>query len=192
MSGLFFLGLLAIWLFAGWIVYMIWRLLGFDTTRKLVWKVVHMMIGVVLLSAWFAAGFWPFAGKKMYYDAQVREMCEKDGGITIYETVTLPANYFNQWGQPNFYDPIGGEYALGNEYTYKENKTMYRDKDPAVSRREYRVFRRDDGKLLGKSITYVRGGGDIPGPWHPSSFRCPKEGGVIPLFVKIFQQSEIK
>ncbi len=192
MSGLFLLGLIALWLFVGWLIYFVWRRFAFKDTRKFSWRLIHAFIGLVLFAAWFGGGFWMSVGKKAYYDAQVNEMCAKDGGIRVFETVKLPAEYFNQWGQPNFYDPTGGEYALGKEYIYKMKKTLYRDKDPAISKREYRVFRREDGKLLGESVSYVRGGGDLPGFWHPSSFRCPKEGGVIPLFVKIFQQSEIK
>jgi hypothetical protein len=28
-------------------------------------------------------------------------------------------------------------------------------------------------KLLGEFVLYRRGGGDLPGPWVPSSYRCP-------------------
>jgi hypothetical protein len=32
-------------------------------------------------------------------DKLVDELCAKDGGIKVYETVTLPKERFNQWGQ---------------------------------------------------------------------------------------------
>lgn len=34
-------------------------------------------------------------GAKAYYDRQVRELCAKDGGVRVYETVTLPAEKCN-------------------------------------------------------------------------------------------------
>jgi hypothetical protein len=171
MSGLFFLGLLAIWLFAGWIVYMIWRLLGFDTTRKLVWKVVHMMIGVVLLSAWFAAGFWPFAGKKMYYDAQVREMCAKDGGINVYETVSLAEDRFDKYGNIGVVDKAHAKPS--DEYYYEVDEIILRKADPTLVKYISKIIRRSDKKTLGMKIRYGRGGGDLPGFGHPSSYYCP-------------------
>ncbi|MBS1186041.1 MAG: hypothetical protein H6R04_59 [Burkholderiaceae bacterium] len=38
-------------------------------------------------------------------DLQVRELCAKDGDIRVYETVVLPPEKFNKWGQVNFYEP---------------------------------------------------------------------------------------
>jgi len=34
----------------------------------------------------------------------------------VYETVELPAEMFNRWGQINFFQPTQGENALGPEY----------------------------------------------------------------------------
>lgn len=33
-------------------------------------------------------------------DQQMEELCKKDGGIRVYETVTLPASDFSNIGQP--------------------------------------------------------------------------------------------
>lgn len=186
MSGLYLIALIAIWLFAGRMIYRVWRYWKpADLTRK----ILHIMIGAVLLSVWFGGAFWEVAGKKMYYDAQVREMCAKDGGVKVYETVELPAEMFNKWGQIEFYHPTQGENALGSEYIFRSEKYYYRKTDPEMSRRVYQVIRRADNKLLGESVVYGRGGGDLPGPWYGSTFHCPEDGGDIPLFVKIFQQS---
>ena len=130
------------------------------------------------------------AGKKMYWDAKVREWCAKDGGVTVYETIELPAEMFNEWGQPNFYRPTQDENALGDGYVFVEQKKIYRMTSPHVSKRVYTVFRKADHKLLGKSVIYGRGGGDFPGPWHGSSFSCPKHPPILSLFSKIFQKSK--
>ena len=141
---------------------------------------------ILILLVILVFGF--YEGRKAYWDYRVREMCARDGGIRIYEIIELPAEYFNEWNQPKFYHPTKKEYALGKDYIYEVKTTHYRDKDPVISKREYRVYRRNDGKLLGESVIYGRGGGDIPGPWYPSSFSCPEKGGDIPLLIEIFHK----
>lgn len=125
---------------------------------------------------------------QMSADAEVKRLCAIDGGIKEYETVKLPADKFNEWGQPNFYDPTEGENALGPEYIFRSKTIVLREGDPTIVRHHHEVVRRSDNKKLGHSTSYGRGGGDLPGPWHPSSFGCPEERGVIPLLTKIFQR----
>jgi hypothetical protein len=62
---------------------------------------------------------------KARLDARVRELCTKDGGIRVYETVMLPPDKFNRWGQINFYKPTQGENALGPDYVFKEETVYY-------------------------------------------------------------------
>ena len=38
-------------------------------------------------------------------DDEVKRLCAIDGGVRVYETVTLPPEKFNQWGEINFYRP---------------------------------------------------------------------------------------
>ena len=58
-----------------------------------------------------------------------------------------------------------------------------------MSRTHYRVLRRSEQKLLGETVLYGRGGGDLPGPWHDSSFVCPSyaDAGDVVLLTKIFK-----
>ncbi len=125
---------------------------------------------------------------KAELDAEVRRLCAIDGGIKVYETVRLPPDKFNQWGQINFYRPTQGENTLGSEYLFKQETTYYRQGNPEMSRSHYQVIRRSDNKLLGELIRYGRGGGDMPGPWHDSSFSCPDpaEGALSTLLKSIF------
>jgi hypothetical protein len=184
MSGLYLLLLLSIWALVGWVIYKLWRVIK---NRKPRLRITHIGIGIVLFGLWFGWPFWEMFGKKMYWDAKVRELCAIDGGVKVYERVELAAERFNRWGQPNFYDPTKGENALGSEYIYKFSIMYLRESDPIISKRTYQVFRKDKYELLGESIVYGRGDGDIPGPWHSSSFSCPEEGGDVPLLVKIFK-----
>lgn len=110
---------------------------------------------------------------KAILDEEVNRLCSIDGGINVYETVKLPADKFNQWGQINFYRPTQGENELGPEYLFKEETTFYRQGNPSMVRYRHQIFSRTDGKLLGETTSYGRGGGDIPGPWEPSNYHCP-------------------
>lgn len=128
----------------------------------------------------FLGLFWLLGGgEKGQLDRQVRELCAKDGGVKVYETVKLPADKFNQWGQPNFYKPDQGENALGPDYRVETNIEYIRSGNPSLRRYLVRVIRRRDAFVLGKSIGYDRGGGDLPGPWAESSFSCPEHHGEI-------------
>ncbi|ODU05318.1 hypothetical protein [Thiobacillus sp. 65-1402] len=147
----------------------------------LLWRYSHtvpgkglaLVAGVAILSvpALIANGI------KSHYDQQVRELCAKDGGVRVYETVRLPTEKFNQWGQVNFYRPDQGENALGSEYVLRTDVQYFRRGNISLRRYHVQVIRHRDGLLLGESVGYDRGGGDLPGPWQPSSFSCPKHHG---------------
>ena len=125
---------------------------------------------------------------KSALDDEVRRLCAIDGGVRVYETVQLPAKKFNQWGQINFYRPTQGQDALGPEYFFKTTDHFYRDGNPSLVRYHPQIIRRSDNKLLGETVSYGRGGGDLPGPWEPSNFHCPptSESSEIALFKSVF------
>jgi hypothetical protein len=116
-------------------------------------------------------------------DAEVKRLCEKDGGIKVYETMTLPAERFEKDGSIRI--PAKWLAKPEDEFYSESSKVFIRKGNPEMSRFHYKVYRRSDEKLLGEAISYARRGGDMPGPWHPSSFRCPK-GTVIDLKNQIF------
>jgi hypothetical protein len=127
-------------------------------------------------------------GVKAYYDRQVRELCAKDGGVRVYETVRLPAEKFNQWGQPNFHIPITPYDRLkdADEYYREWEITELKSGNPSLVRHYFGLFRRIDHKLLGESVSYSRRGGDLPGPWHGSSFMCPELSVKADVIRQIF------
>ncbi len=110
---------------------------------------------------------------KAELDAEVKRLCAIDGGVKVYEMVKLPADKFNQWGQMNFYKPTQGENALGPEYVFKRETFFCKQGNPDLFRLHTQVLRRLDGILLGESVFYKRGGGDLPGPWHGTTYMCP-------------------
>jgi hypothetical protein len=76
-----------------------------------------------------------------------------------------------------------------DEFFYSEEKTwIMAEKSfaPAVWRSHVQLFRAADNKLLGEAVSYSRRGGDPIGPWHPTSFGCPRDGDITALVSKVF------
>ncbi|MBV2090536.1 MAG: hypothetical protein KUF72_06570 [Candidatus Thiodiazotropha sp. (ex Ctena orbiculata)] len=184
MSGLYLLGLIGIWLFIGRLIYRFWR--NATVIRDLN-RYAYYALGGLLFVVWFGGGFWPFAGKKMYYDAQIRDMCSEDGGIEVYEIVHLPKDRFDKYGNINIKSKENSKES--EEYYYEIEKIVLNEDDPILIKYTTLVYRRIDNKILGTSIKYGRGGGDIQGFWHPSTYSCPRNvEGDLNLITSIFKK----
>ena len=130
---------------------------------------VIVMIGPLLLSGC----------EKWQLDRQMAELCKKDGGVRVYETVKLPPEMFDQNG-----DPFPGwrrrerRDRLGDDYEHLFDVEDLVEGDPVkgegrLSRYHIKIIRRSDKKLMGESITYGRSGGDLIAFPHSSSKHCP-------------------
>ncbi len=114
---------------------------------------------------------------KAELDAEVKRLCAIDGGVKVYETVRLPAERFDKYG--NVHIPLKKNATPSDEYFYEWEVRTIKSGDPdgggaaVMWRDSFKFYRAKDNKLLGEDISYARRGGDLPGPWHPSSFRCP-------------------
>lgn len=117
-------------------------------------------------------------------DRQMEALCKRDGGIKVYETVTLPASEFSDIGQPLArYIPIAksDEDYLGPDYRYVRTMDVVVGKNVdietgkgRITRFHSAVYRRSDGHLLGELISYGRGGGDgFTFGFNPSGNACP-------------------
>lgn len=125
-----------------------------------------------------------FFTEKDRLDREVKRLCAIDGGIKVYETVKLPAERFDQYGQISI--PYKENAKPEDEYYY-ELFTVYLIKgNPELRQYRSQIYRRFDNIFLGYSISYSRIGGDMPGPWQPSSFMCPTNGGFNYLMKQIF------
>jgi len=126
---------------------------------------------------------------KAELDAEVRRLCAIDGGVKVYETVRLPAERFDNYGQIHVPQKQGAKPV--DEYFYEWKVTYLKfgmpdDGIPDLARSQFLLYRIGDNKLLGKSVSYIRRGGDFPGPWHPSSFSCPSNADFIDLKKQVF------
>ena len=123
-------------------------------------------------------------------DEEVRRLCAIDGGIKVYETVTLPQDRFDRYGAIRI--PSKEDAKPTDQFYYEHSTTYLRTGDPVMWRSQHRVIRATDGKLLGESVSYSRRGGDIPGPWHESSFGCPEVGIRPNLNESVFIKADPK
>ena len=89
-------------------------------------------------------------------------------GLKVYETVKLSVDRFGNVGIQS------KAYAKPtDEYYYEFEDHYYRRWNPTFVQHRSWIVRRSDRKILGEDISYGRGGGGLPGPWHGSSFSCP-------------------
>jgi hypothetical protein len=127
----------------------------------------------------------PLAGcERWALDRQMEELCERDGGVKVYETVTLPAGDFDRFGTPlgRYLKPdTAPDERLGPDYRYVQKAEILVDKNASGERGKGRldrwyfaIYRRADDKLLGEKILYQRGGGDLfTLGFEPSRKACP-------------------
>ena len=137
-------------------------------------------IATTLLIAAFLSG----CGEKDEADKQMLELCAKDGGVKIYETVTLPKSQFDKWGMPRGRNWDGSNFpsTLDPEYSYSYLSEFLKRGDPLkgevqLTKNIQEIHRQSDRKLLAESITYGRSGGDpyiaLALGGHPSGKLCP-------------------
>lgn len=130
-------------------------------------------------------------------DRQMEELCKKDGGVKVYETVTLPASLYDRYGvlvfgplmaMPDdaYFQRVGDDdYRMVTKKVYIVGK----DSDPTkgegnLVRVHTAIYRWKDKHLLGESIEYWRGGGDgVTFGFQPSSNVCPKPRAGIDQLV---------
>lgn len=145
------------------------------------------------LPFWFAfTAFWLSGCEKYALDRQMEELCQKDGGIRVYETVKLPASMFDQNGDP-FPDwrNRSVENRLGPSYRFVREETYLKQGNPVngegqLLRLSWKVIRKSDEKLLGEAVRYGRSGGDFILLGHFSSKGCPPQLGDATVINTVF------
>lgn len=119
-------------------------------------------------------------GRQPYWDAQVREMCAKDGGVEIFERVRVSKSDIDRRVLPM---TIDGRLSVAIRelahpdspvYGVERITLLHQEGNLSVSRRELSVIRRIDQVMIAKQVSYGRFGGDLPtGLVHDTSYGCP-------------------
>ena len=123
--------------------------------------------------------------EKARLDQQVRELCAKDGGVKVFETVKLPPERFDKFGAVRV--PIKKDAKSGDEYYYEWDIRYYKQGNPTMWRNQFTLYRTSDKKILGEAIGYGRRGGDIPSPMNDSSYGCPLDADISILQQRVFK-----
>ena len=132
------------------------------------------------------AGYVP--GRQTYWDNQVRELCQTDGGSTVYETVQLTRQEYERLGGLRQGLPVPDEGTAKPDFPYVrvEIRTTIREANPRVMRGETVIKRRSDNKVLARSVRYWRTGGDLPtGLTEQTYFICPEQADLSAAVFKI-------
>ena len=160
----------------GW--QQLWRAFRFvSNTRRRIAAAAKAFVLVVGATACTA--------EKDRLDKEVQRLCALDGGITIYETVALSPDRFDQFGSVHI--PHVRYAKPTDEYFYERGTEYLVRGNPELLRSHTKLVRRADAKPLGEAISYARRGGDLPGPWHPTSFRCPQD---VDIARKVFRNAK--
>ena len=147
-------------------------------------KPLAVLLTVAVLSG--CAGYVP--GAQSYWDARVKDMCEKGGGVNIYQTLHLSKEEMDRLPRvDDFIDVPIKRAAKPDTPAYAEiTVTIIHEHNPQVTRTEAKIIRQADKVVVARWIVYSRFGGDFPSPSHPSTFRCPKlrkiNADLQPLF----------
>lgn len=137
----------------------------------------------------FTLGF--LEARKAYWDHKVKQMCEKDGGVTVFERILLSRKEYEALGggKHGMHLPSKRNSSKNFPYFFEYSSHVIRFYNPKVLRNEYLVKTQHDNRILAKSVSYSRIGGDFPtGLFHDSSFRCPETRK--PLTTIMFQIDE--
>ncbi len=127
---------------------------------------------IILISIALLLIYINFFSEKARFDREVNRLCAVDGGMKVYETVRLPTEKYRRYTQSLTTVPFQ-ELKEDDEYYLVWNISILKDGNPDLSSDHFQIIRRSDSRILGETTTYRRRGGDIPGPWHSSSYRCP-------------------
>lgn len=154
---------------------------GFST---LTWL---LAIPAFLIAGLIAAVIF-YEGRKAYWDAQVKEMCAKDGGVTIYEQIALSKAEYDRLGGQGGIVPVPSERqsSIQSPFASKRIEKTINEGNPKVYRVDNLFIRDSDQKVMALSVRYARTGGDFPSFAHPSSLLCPDQIQSVAQERKIF------
>lgn len=149
-----------------------------------------------------AAAFGLASCEKYALDRQMNELCKVDGGIVVYEVVTLPASRFDAAGNLVPDSPYRegmnlGEHLVGSNFVLEHVSETIVAGDPfkgviakgRLLRFVTRVRRLSDQKILAREVAYGRTGGDLS-LGHPSQNFCPNPRPEVNLLQSTFRKGE--
>jgi hypothetical protein len=128
---------------------------------------LKFVLGFVSLPFVVALCWYVYASIRLsYWNNEVRELCAKDGGVTVYQKVQLlPGEAI-----PSL--PNEAYASRESPYVTRVKEEIIRARNPEVVRREVLILKREGGVTLGRWVVFSRIGGDTGFVDHRSSFSC--------------------
>jgi hypothetical protein len=154
--------------------------------RFLLWTVASPFIVLIL-------GIVGCEARKAYYDLQVENMCEKDGGVTTTQRIQITRELANRLPRSAGYLGTTTKALAGPDEPAVSafRITEIREGQPRIVRTEETITRRSDGRLIAQVVRYARVGGDFPLTGSaPSHFECPDPLTIQMKVHKIFDVKE--
>ncbi len=144
-------------------------------------------IGIVLSIVFFIWWGIPTVNK-WQADKMVDELCARDGGTKVYEAIKLPAEKIDAYWITNLPSIENAKvdadyYGVSSRIDIRGDSSSAHINDLVVWRNESDIVHAVDKKVMARLVSYIRSGGDPIGPWHPSHYRCPKNGFSPNVFV---------
>lgn len=131
-------------------------------------------LGRVVLAPFvlIALGIAYCEANKAYWDHRVKEMCEKDGGVTVFEKI-----YLTKYDKKNMRLRDVSHANQKDDYYSEFHSESIKYGSPEILKTIFLIYRSLDKKVIGRQVDYMRVGGDMPnGVSHPSSYNCDKAG----------------
>ena len=121
----------------------------------------------------------------MYADWRVDRLCKQDGGVKVFETDRLPAEFRMPDGRIDLNKLEQAEH--GQSYYLERKWTTLKQGDPELVRSELRLVRNIDGVVLGISVAYLRPAQSLGIPFFSrQAYMCPERGNLGPLAEAVF------
>jgi hypothetical protein len=128
--------------------------------------------------------------RKAFYDWQITRLCEKEGGVTVFDQVVVSAAEVRSLPKVGEILGIAPEALAKAEepaFSRTQRTQLHSSGGVSVTRYETDIIRRSDGKLVARSVTFTRAGGDFPSFAHPSTFSCPEQVAIYKAMQGIYR-----
>jgi hypothetical protein len=140
------------------------------TAFKIVFGFIGAVIGLYILQLLF----WYLYNS--YWDFRVAQMCRGDGGVVVYQTVTVSEEEATKLGVGRgemTFPEEGSEEALEAAYVVRVDIQTLKQRRPRVIRHVTTILKAENGEQLGAHIHYARiGTGAMFTFAEGSSFSC--------------------
>ena len=126
----------------------------------------------------------------MYADWRVDRLCKQDGGVKVFETDRLPAEF----RMPDGNVDIEALYRAkpGRSFHLVHKWKAIKSDDPTITRLQIELVRGSDTKILGTAVSYIRPMQNIGVPFlHRQGHACPANARLLDLTTGVFFPNSI-